>query len=173
MHCPVIFFFFFGLLWKLRYFQFKNLVGKSAKCYLFVSLWKLWFLMSRHPLPDVCFGERGWAALPAHGRAQGCLCVQPQHAAAWDPAQVHQPPCSCRGTGMVLDASTDPALGKSSREPVHPPRHPPCCIWVSVSSCLSFGAPTCGSWGYGDATALIINRCLSQRTPSGKWSAKA
>lgn len=61
----------------------------------------------------------------------------------------------------------------ASRVPVHPPRHPPCCIWVSVSSCLSFGAPTWGSWGYGDATALIINCCLSQQTPSGKWSAKA
>lgn len=105
---------FFGLLWKSWYFQFKNLVGKSAKYYLFVFLWKLWFLISRHPLPAVCFGERGWAALPAHGRAQGCLCVQPQHAAAWDPAQVHQLPCSCRGIGMFLDASTDPALGKPS-----------------------------------------------------------
>lgn len=140
--------------------------------------------MSRHPLLDMFFNERGWAALLSMEEPRAAS-AQPQHAAAWDPAQVHQLPCSCRRTGMVLDAKTSLALSQAlilpwdkcssaaSRVPVHSPLHHMCCIWVSVSSCLSLGPPAWGSWGYGDAITLIISCCFSQRTPSGKWSVKA
>lgn len=192
MHYLVLFF-LFSVLWKLWYFQFKNSIQKTEKCHLlFVFLFVCFVAPVKITVSDeqtssarhvLQWEELGGSTV--HGRAQGCLCAQPQHAAAWDPAQVHQLPCSCRRTGMGLDAKTSFALSQAlilpwdkcssaaSRAPVHSPLHSLCCIWVSVSSCLSFGPPAWGSWGYGDAITLIISCCFSQRTPSGKWSVKA